>query len=412
MLEKQLFRKILGLGVYCHHKSKGCDWKGELRSLDRHMEGGSDTDSGCEFVEVICQYDCGERLMRCEVKGHELRDCPKRPVETQVNQLREVIEEMKGNHAKEITELEGKLEAQTEIIGELKLRMDQLEERNDMLEEKITGMSSPGITSAPPPAPPPPPLQNSNIPFQAPIIVPPPPPLQLRDPHRSIPVRMPGMVPPPPPLPMPLSLPQTRNDNVIELNTGCKVSLVFGDIVWQKVDVIVSSTSTNMKLNSGVSRSLNKVSNNRLQRECDRRILHSGDLSLGDVVSVPASGRLKCSNIVFVAPPMYFNAVPSIELYKKSLAKCLEKAESLNAKSVAFSAVGMATQIKKPEVIAAAILEALINYSYSKLVDVRIVVIHQSTHDTFAELFRREKTSGTSGSSLPNRIISYIRGHQ
>lgn len=410
MLEKQLSRKVLGLMVYCTYKSKGCDWSGELRGLDKHMEGDDDS-GGCEYVEVLCKYECGRRLMRCEVKGHESSDCPNRPVETQVNQLREVIEKMKESHTAEMDAVESKLEAQAELIMEMKTRIDQLEESNSRLEEKISSMSS----MTPPPPPPPP--------------APPPPPVYLPPPVTRVPVPPPQPivpvtrvpVPPPPPLPaLPLSLPQYRppaNEYVIEVGNGCKISLLLADIVWQKVDAIVSSCPTDMKHTYGVGRSLNRASNGRIQRQCDRMMLHSGDLSPGDVVSTPAGGRLNCAHVVFVVPPIYFTLRGQhqswIELYKRSLVKCLEKVEALEGKSVAFSAIGMATRITKSDVLASAILDALVNYSYSKLIDVRIVVIHKSTFTAFAELIRKEKTSASlSGSSLPNKIMSYFRGQQ
>ncbi len=49
-LDKKLKREILELKIQCIHKTKGCEWKGELQNLDNHIN----SNSGCGFVEVEC----------------------------------------------------------------------------------------------------------------------------------------------------------------------------------------------------------------------------------------------------------------------------------------------------------------------------------------------------------------------
>ena len=97
---KGLERVLNEKNVYCTNMKAGCDWSGELRQLDSHLNvngeslavaslAGKNTSSPrqqvkvkldvCQFVEVRCQ-NCPVMVKRIEIKKH-LDECPNRPIQ-------------------------------------------------------------------------------------------------------------------------------------------------------------------------------------------------------------------------------------------------------------------------------------------------------------------------------------------
>ena len=74
-------RKVLSLKVRCPHKVEGCEWEGELGSLEQHLNTNTDISVGidCIFVDVDCPYSCGERVQRRCLEEHKSQHCPLRP---------------------------------------------------------------------------------------------------------------------------------------------------------------------------------------------------------------------------------------------------------------------------------------------------------------------------------------------
>ena len=70
LLDKATSRKINALQLYCKLKSRGCQWVGELGSLEAHI----DVKKGvCEFVEVECDFSdfgCTTRMFRKDLPEH------------------------------------------------------------------------------------------------------------------------------------------------------------------------------------------------------------------------------------------------------------------------------------------------------------------------------------------------------
>ena len=58
MLDKFFVRRVKGLKIKCPGNSHGCEWVGELRSIERHL------DVSCGFVEVTCDYCQNEDILR------------------------------------------------------------------------------------------------------------------------------------------------------------------------------------------------------------------------------------------------------------------------------------------------------------------------------------------------------------
>ena len=64
---KGLQQSLNDFEVYCSHKSKGCEWRGELRELDKHLNSDPPADKsleGCPFTVIDCP--CGSAT--CKMK--------------------------------------------------------------------------------------------------------------------------------------------------------------------------------------------------------------------------------------------------------------------------------------------------------------------------------------------------------
>ncbi len=69
--------------VYCTHRKIGCEWKGRLEVLDKHLNVNPELEKqlqGCTFVEVQCYHDgCGQYCQRHLIANHQSENCSERP---------------------------------------------------------------------------------------------------------------------------------------------------------------------------------------------------------------------------------------------------------------------------------------------------------------------------------------------
>ena len=77
MKDKYHKRRVSSLKVRCPHKAEGCEWEGELGSLEKHLTKSSAGE--CRYVDVDCPYACGERVQRRSLEEHKSKRCPLRP---------------------------------------------------------------------------------------------------------------------------------------------------------------------------------------------------------------------------------------------------------------------------------------------------------------------------------------------
>ena len=103
MLDKGFGRQVLELKVYCSKRSDGCEWKGELRHVERHVR------EECGWTEAQCSYQCGVLAPRHQLAEHERNVCPQRPmdikVECSLTKLEAEWKTEKERHEREIREL-------------------------------------------------------------------------------------------------------------------------------------------------------------------------------------------------------------------------------------------------------------------------------------------------------------------
>ena len=75
-LNKHLQRLVNGLKVRCQHHEVGCQWVGELRNLQEHLDP---VIRKCDFILLACPFGCGKRFRSSAMKDHILRSCSERP---------------------------------------------------------------------------------------------------------------------------------------------------------------------------------------------------------------------------------------------------------------------------------------------------------------------------------------------
>ena len=72
-------RHIKSLKTKCDNTSNGCEWIGELRSLDKHL-------LSCDFTLLPCPNQCKKdeeilKLLRKDIEKHKKKECPRRQYE-------------------------------------------------------------------------------------------------------------------------------------------------------------------------------------------------------------------------------------------------------------------------------------------------------------------------------------------
>ena len=70
-------REIKSLLMICTNKEKGCEWQGELNSINNHLRNSV----GCQFEDVKCSNGCGKILQRQYLTSHIQNKCPCRRVD-------------------------------------------------------------------------------------------------------------------------------------------------------------------------------------------------------------------------------------------------------------------------------------------------------------------------------------------
>ena len=98
---KQAYREIKRLYIYCTKKEKGCEWQGELNDIDNHL-GNSD---GCQFEEVKCSNECGKMIQRQYLTSHVETECSRRKVNCQYCHDAGEHQFIEGQHKEECPKL-------------------------------------------------------------------------------------------------------------------------------------------------------------------------------------------------------------------------------------------------------------------------------------------------------------------
>ena len=135
---KGLQQSLNDFEVYCSHKSKGCEWRGELRELDKHLNSDPPADKfleGCPFTVIKCPLGCAsceKGVYRKDVKSH-VNDKLLNHVVTQTAELKSLKQQVQaalGANAQLSTQVQEMTLINTQLQGDkrrLELRVTQLE---------------------------------------------------------------------------------------------------------------------------------------------------------------------------------------------------------------------------------------------------------------------------------------------
>ena len=93
-LNKAIKREINELEIRCTNQGLGCQWVGELSTLQTHL----DSDKGCGDVEVQCSNECGEKMKRKELKEHLEQQCLLRKIQCQYCHYEDIYQTMTSKH--------------------------------------------------------------------------------------------------------------------------------------------------------------------------------------------------------------------------------------------------------------------------------------------------------------------------
>ncbi|XP_029658392.1 protein mono-ADP-ribosyltransferase PARP14-like [Octopus sinensis] len=168
--------------------------------------------------------------------------------------------------------------------------------------------------------------------------------------------------------------PMTPRTNVTSReNAGIKINLTIDSISNASVDVIVNSTNEHLQLDSGaISKLILNAAGPQIQRECNRK--YPQGISIYEI-AVTKGYNLKCKNVFhLVLPPWDENFSHSILAnLTQIITNCLEKAEKLGAKSLAFPTLG-GGKLKYPiEQLPGIMYEAVKNYSIQNSSQIKVV---------------------------------------
>ena len=94
VFNKALKREINELEIRCTKQGLGCQWTGELSTLQTHL----DSDKGCRYVEVQCSSKCGAKMKRKELKAHLERQCPLRKIQCQYCHYEDTYQTITSKH--------------------------------------------------------------------------------------------------------------------------------------------------------------------------------------------------------------------------------------------------------------------------------------------------------------------------
>ncbi len=100
--DKGVKQLLYDLKVCCSHQKDGCEWTGELRQLDEHLNTDPQPEKqldGCQFVAIDCIYNCGNHQQRSYIQNHQIKDCTKRPFDCEhCRDYKSTYDDVTNNH--------------------------------------------------------------------------------------------------------------------------------------------------------------------------------------------------------------------------------------------------------------------------------------------------------------------------
>ena len=174
-----------------------------------------------------------------------------------------------------------------------------------------------------------------------------------------------------------------------------RVTIKFGDITEEEVDIIVNAANDRLMHVGGVAAAIDRASYGAVQQESSKLIQQTGPLLTGEAVITTAGGKLRCKSVVHTVGPIFYQHKDQCDaLLHKACVNSMVIAQRYKAKSISFPPISSGIFGVSKEVVANVMLSSLCSYTCSDpelLNDVRIVIIDQPTFDVFLKLFHKEK---------------------
>ena len=200
-----------------------------------------------------------------------------------------------------------------------------------------------------------------------------------------------------------------------------KLTLKKANIVDEDVSIIVSSANSGLMHRWGVSAAINVASQFEVQKHCNEYVEKHGGLDIGQIAHTKAGGNLKCKWIIHAVGPAGIlinnekvDPTMKAEIVKEMKAmmhRILQRAEKLEATSIAIPAISTGSLMLVASVAAKGILEGLSSYEFSpssSLVDICVVILRDNIFKQFVDEFIELQLKGpkkTPASSSPNDLV-------
>lgn len=158
-----------------------------------------------------------------------------------------------------------------------------------------------------------------------------------------------------------------------------------GDITKLKVDVIVNAANKSLMGGGGVDGAIHRAAGKELLKECvkiRKEKLPTG-LSCGQAVATGAY-NLPAKHIIHTVAPVY--GIDNINLLEQCYLNCIKLAEELNAKSIAFPAIGTGAH-RVPIEISANIVKKVLEQTKTGIEEIILVFNKKEDFDVYNKIF-------------------------
>ena len=201
-----------------------------------------------------------------------------------------------------------------------------------------------------------------------------------------------------------------------------KIEIIHGDLAQEKTEVIVNSTSVDIKEDANqISKAIFRASGNDMLNACTGLVSSGLRLTDGMVVPTSASGELRCDKVYHVHIPgkSKRDVLPTQaegELFKKVVYGCLEIGEETRQESIAFPAfclgVGNYTVEQSGGLMFEAFNEFTAKMAPKCLKEVRIVIYKKDLYEEFRLFYNQGISFGTvkkgrANSATPNSVMPH-----
>ncbi|KAL9974244.1 hypothetical protein ACROYT_G011259 [Oculina patagonica] len=201
----------------------------------------------------------------------------------------------------------------------------------------------------------------------------------------------------------------TRIQNFQELVTtrsaqSIRITVKVADLAKEEADILVGTAASSLNLEQNpCARALSKAAGPGLQQQCSRK----GPIVEGDIAVIDREhkGDLKCQAVFFAVCSPWNNG-RGVEVLKRLLTKCLEKADNQNMESIAFAAIGTGILQFPRDKVAEVYFDEVITYNEKNpkttLKDVRFV-LYEKDADTIQAFHSAEQKTKRSRQILAGK---------